>query len=149
MKTFMRIRRFFLFMWLHILARVWYFLLAFLKSAFTWKSKLNLSSRFNPRNLTFSLFKISVLKICISKGVSELAKRWHFPAFAPKWFVENQWNIFSNAPCILCSTFSIFESVCKDYWYLHIQQSQYLLALQKTCHRYILNKRGPKTEPWG
>ena len=92
MKAFMRIRRFFLFMWLHTLARAWYFLLAFFRSVFTWKSKLSLPSRFTPSNLTLSLFKISVLEIFISTGVIELVKRWHFFAFATKLLVENHWE---------------------------------------------------------
>ena len=35
--------------------------------------------------------------------------RWHFPAFATKWFAENQKKSFSEAACRLVSRCSIFE----------------------------------------
>ena len=88
-------------------------------------------------------------------GVLELGKRWHFPAFFTNWFVENQWNIFSNARRLHSST---LNSMRKDYCHLYIQQSQYVLAFQKKHHRftdiyiYIYIEREikcvPKMEPW-
>ena len=86
------------------------FYLFFLK-VFGWRSKLSLASWFSPSNATFSFFLTENLSIrnMYIYGVLELVKRWHFPAYATKWFAENQWNIFSNASCRLSSTVSVFE----------------------------------------
>ena len=112
------------------------FYLAFLKSVFRWKSKSSLPSRLTQSNLALSPFKISVLEmlhICISTGVLQLVKQQHFPEFATKWFVKNQWKIFSNAPCRFLAHFLYLKSMCIEFCHLHIQQRQSLLVFQKTC----------------
>ena len=131
------------------LARACYISLAFLTSVFTWKSKLSLTSRFTPSNLTLSSLKISVLEICISTGVLELVKRLDFPAFATSYLLKTNETFFIMLLVDCLAHFLYLKSMCKESCHLHIQRSQYLLVFQKTCQIYILNKSGPKTEPWG
>ena len=107
----------------HLLERGAFYLL-FLKSVFTWKPILTLSSRFTVSNLSFSSFKISVSEICIPTSAFELVKRWHFSAFATKRFVENQWNIFLMLAVDCLAHFLYLKTTCKEYCHLHIQQSQ-------------------------
>ena len=54
-------------------------------------------------------YAILVLVIRISNGKLELVRRWRFPAFASKWFAENQRKSSSEAHCSLINTCSIFE----------------------------------------
>ena len=60
-----------------------------------------------PWNL--SIFEILVFVMQISTGKLELARRWHFPAFATNWFEENQEKSFYEAACRFVGTCSIFE----------------------------------------
>ena len=74
-----------------------------------------LLSRFPPKNLTFSSFKISVLKIFIPSGLLK---------------TNEALFLILLVDCLVHSLY--LKSRCKEYCHLHIQQSQYLLAFQTT-----------------
>ena len=55
------------------------------------KNKIKSTFKIYSKQLNYFLIQnLSMGNIYIFMGVLELVKRWHFPAFATKWFVENQ-----------------------------------------------------------
>ena len=143
MKAFIRIRwRFFCSCICTLLQRAWYFLLGFFKKCIQVKIKIKSTFKIDSKQLSsFPIQNLGIrnmLHICISTGVLQLVKQQHFPEFATKWFVKNQWKIFSNAPCRFLAHFLYLKSMCIEFCHLHIQQRQSLLVFQKTCHRYTV-----------